>query len=352
MLFNVSREHLPNTFRLAEMVRDELVQLCNRNSDIALHVVPGKSENGKSIDGFVLGSGSRSISLIAGSHSDEPVGPEALRVLIKQLLKNREHYAELLKTYRLLIIPQVNPDGEERNWQWAKHWPDLSAYLKHAFRELPGRDLEFGYPAMRDENNPVAEYLRRYSPIELHVSLHGMAFSEGAMLLIDKHWINRTDQLRQNFVQHAKQAGLQLHAHDRAGEKGFDYIAPGFTTTPRGRAMQDYFLAQDDAETAQKFHLSSMEFVRDLGGDPLCLVTELPLFLLENSGDLKPGVPENYLAFRLIKPELQQRAFAGEQLDDILQRFRLRPLDLLSAIALQLQVIEEGINAADAAQGA
>ena len=65
---------------------------------------------------------------------------------------------------------------------------------------------------------------------------------------------------------------------DRNGEKGFQYIGPGFTTTPEGQAMRAYFKSIGDEQTVSLFRDSSMEFVRKLGGDPLCLVTEIPLF--------------------------------------------------------------------------
>jgi len=345
MFFNLPLVKMPTAFRLSADVRDALIALCKAHDEIAQHQQIGHSEAGEPIDAFIIGNGERKISLISGSHSDEPVGAEALRTLMTQLLKNPQHYNELLRQFQFLIIPQINPDGERINYKWAEKWPDIAEYLQHAFREKPGRDLEFGYPDMRQENRVVSTFLKQYAPIELHISLHGMAYSEGAMLLINSNWIDRTKGLQKTFVENAKREGLGLHSHDRKGEKGFDYIGPGFTTTPRGRAMQQYFLERDDVETAGKFRLSSMEYVEDLGGDPLCLVTELPLFLIKNSGDTSPGIPENYLAFRNIIPQLQRRAVAGEDLSGPLKSFQLQPLALEKAIRLQLGVIEAGIQA-------
>ena len=93
----------------------------------------------------------------------------------------------------------MNPDGEAKNQLWIKQWPSVEAYLQHAFRELPGRDLEFGFPNMRHENACVSDFLKKHAPFALHLSLHGMAFSEGAMLLIERHWIQRTQKLRTQF---------------------------------------------------------------------------------------------------------------------------------------------------------
>lgn len=281
--------------------------------------VLGESEEGRPIMAAVLGDGPVAVSLVAGAHADEPVGPETLRTFVERAP------AELLARFRFVVVPHINPDGEARNRAWIERWPDLLAYRDLVQRELPGRDLEFGYPDMRVENRLVAEFLRAHAPFALHMSLHGMGVSEGAMLLIERHWIDRTARLREGFVEAARRAGLGLHDHDRKGEKGFFYIGPGFTTTPEGAAMREHF--KDEPDTAAKFHESSMEFVRSLGGDPLCLVTELPLFVVRND-DPQPGVPAAYLAARAGRTDLE-----------------FTPFDLRASMRLQMRTIELGLEA-------
>jgi hypothetical protein len=136
-----------------------------------------------------------------------------------------------------------------------------------------------------------------------------------------------------------------MHDHNRKGEKGFFWIEPGFQTTPRGDAMRTFFQAQDDPETARKFHDSSMEFVMGLGGDPLALVTELPLFLVENE-DPTPGHPDRYLALRERLPTVKARLQRGEEVDDLLAPFNLQMVPLNTAMRLQLQALELGLQAA------
>ena len=232
-------------------------------------------------------------------------------------------------------MPHLNPDGEARNRAWTAQWPDAVAYLNLAFREKPGRDLEFGYPDMRVENRLVADLLPWHAPFALHMSLHGMAVAEGAMLLVERHWIDRTPGLRAAFVAAALGEGLAMHDHDRQGEKGFTYIEAGFWTTPEGAAMRRHFEARGDKETAALFHQSSMEFVRSLGGDPLCLVTELPLFVLKNDAP-QPRVPTAYLAF-------MDKVRRGEPVGAELEQ--LRPLDLRTAVRLQRKALELGLEA-------
>ena len=55
--------------------------------------------------------------------------------------------------------------------------------------------------------------------------------------------------------------------------------------------MRDHFLARGDDEMAARFRPSSMETIRALGGDPLTLVTKMPLFLTPGVGD-EVGPPD------------------------------------------------------------
>jgi len=248
--------------------------------------VIGNSEQGRPLRAKVLGDGPKRVSLVAGAHSDEPIGPITLRRL-----------DSAPDGFTFFVVPDVNPDGAERNRAWFDRWPDREAYRAHRFREPPGRDVEFGYPSMRPENEAVSGFLRAHGPFDLHMSLHGMGEADGSLLLIDKHWVARTTGLREEYARALREAGLPLLDRDRKGEKGFSYIGPGFWTTPESEAMRSHF--RDEPETARSFHLNSMEFVRSLGGDPLCLVTEIPLFV-----DGAPVPVETAVALQLRALEL------------------------------------------------
>lgn len=333
-------------FRTCGDVRSFIQQACRGNADIASCEQIGESEEGRPIDGVVIGKGSRRVSLIAGAHSDEPVGPETLSTLIIEGLKQRESLADLFERFKFIIVPHINPDGEARNQSWIKKWPSAEAYLLHTFREPPGRDLEFGFQNMRPENKCVSAFLSTHAPFVLHASLHGMGFAEGAMLLIERHWIDKTQTLRERFKSAAHDAGLRLHDHDRKGEKGFHYIEAGFWTTPEGAAMRVFFEANSDHATAQKFHDSSMEFARTLGDDPLCLVTELPLFVINKEiSHRKPGVPQAYFELAEKIPTLRSELLAGRSIQSMVDKFRIQHLPLSQAVRLQLAVIEFGLEA-------
>ncbi|MDX1390468.1 MAG: hypothetical protein R3344_14865, partial [Acidobacteriota bacterium] len=109
--------------------------------------------------------------------------------------------------------------------------------------------------------------------------------------LIEPAWIHRTAPLRTYLAERVRERGYRLHDVERYGEKGFVRIERGFATRPDSVAMREHFLALGDPETAARFRPNSMEHMRSLGGDPLTLVSEMPLFLLPGVGE-RIGPPD------------------------------------------------------------
>ena len=54
---------------------------------------------------------------------------------------------------------------------------------------------------------------------------------------------------------------------------------------PDSKYMRQHFLDQNDPKSAALFRPSSMETIRALGGDPLTLVSEMPLFITPGVGE-------------------------------------------------------------------
>lgn len=247
----------------------------------------GNSRSGREMFGVKAGSGPIKVSVTAGAHADEPAGPVAGCALA--WLMSEPDAGLLREQYTFVICPQVNPDGAEANKRWFSPTPHLETYLRHVKREAPGDDIEFGYPgdgkgALRPENQAVADFLSSHGPYNVHASLHSMGTAEGAWFLIEKSWVEQTQPLRQRLAELARRHGLELHDIQRNGQKGFNRISRGFCTTPTSTAMRQFFRESNDIATAEKFHLSSMEYVKSLGGNPLAVVTEFPNFTL-SSGD-------------------------------------------------------------------
>ena len=255
----------------------------------------GSSREGRDIEAYKFGQGSCQISLLGGCHADEPIGPRFLRHLVAFLSTEPR---ELLENFTWWIVPHINPDGELVNNKWydpSQKLIDLDSYKEHVVRELPGDDIEFGFPRNVNDKEARPENIAAYNwwkkntePFNLHVSMHGMAYALGPWFLIEPAWVERTELLRTRCKHAVAELGYELHDVERHGEKGFNRIEKGFCTRPNSRCMSLYFLERNDDEMASKFRPSSMETIRNFGGDPLTLVTEMPLFIGEDKENVTP----------------------------------------------------------------
>ncbi len=313
-------------------------------------ILLGTSREGREIFGYRFGSGALSISLVAGAHADEPVGPALLDRLVEHLA-GLPGDSPLLRLVRWSLVPHINPDGDARNAAWSEPATtqnesyDLAMYLRHVVRELPGDDIEFGYPndaedrQARPENLAVAAFLREEAPYALHASLHGMGFAAGPWFLMERSWADRTEAMRENLRQLVRKHGYRIHDIDRGGEKGFHRIDEGFTSRPDSRAMRKHFEDLGDTETAQLFRPSSMEMVRSFGGDPLTLVTEMPLFL----------TPPAEAGDDLIRPRAVRELRAatgrpGEEVAQLAQQLGVRPMPIRDQMLFQLAFLNEALK--------
>ncbi|MDE2804393.1 MAG: M14 family zinc carboxypeptidase [Gemmatimonadota bacterium] len=259
----------------------------------------GRSRGGRPILAYTIGSGPLRVSLIGGCHADEPVGPRFLDHLVRYLAGPAG--AELRTAATWSVIPHVNPDGARANAVWQTPGAgcyDFVACLRHRVRELPGDDIEFGFPAgdgddgARPENRAAWDFWRAGAPYHLHVSMHGMSVAAGPYFLIERSWWRRCSEMTAALTHEVEEAGYALHDVERHGEKGFHRLGRGFCSRPDSRAMRRHFLDLGDSKTAARFRPSSMEAVRALGGDPLTLVTEMPLFITPGVGaELGPPDP-------------------------------------------------------------
>ncbi len=323
----------------------------------------GRSQRGRTLHGYRLGRGPLRVSLIAGCHADEPVGPAMLRRLVGRLAGAAAR-DPLLEEISWWIVPHVNPDGEEANAPWTeRRCPaadhrgqtdevyDPGAYLRHVDREPPGDDLEFGFPrspgddGARPEARAVAAFLSAAgAPFHLHASFHGMGFAPGPWFLLEPSWADRTGALRDSLREKVAAMGYPLADPDRRGEKGFVRIDRGFTTRPDSEAMRRHFLERDEPETAELFRPSSMEYVRSLGGDPLTLVSEMPLFLLATGGSRpSPVGTEGRLRFQAWLRDLLGPAEGSEAVRRAAEA-GVRGMPLRDQMRLQLAFLDQALK--------
>lgn len=305
-----------------------------RCPDIAVKEI-GCSRAGQPLFGYSLGDGPHRVTITAGCHADEPVGPMTAQALADLLAA---HAPDLLESCHFRVVPQMNPDGADRNRAWFADPPDFETYLAHAVRELPGDDVEFGFaelPEARPECRAALRYLWADGPVAAHFSLHGMAWAEGAWFLINEGWGDRAGPLMDDLSAHCRAQGLPQMEIDRKGEKGFRRLGKGISTTPTSTAMKAHFLALDDPDMAARFLPSSMEAAASAGGDPLCMVSELPLFLL----DVPPSLADPVLYRFQQARDAALAAGSPGAIRDLAREFRLRPLPLAQQVAVQFAMI-------------
>ncbi len=324
----------------------------------------GRSRQGRPVYAHRVGQGPIRVSLVGGCHADEPVGPALLDRLVRFL--HSPAGESLRATAAWSVIPHVNPDGARANAAWQPPGAasyDLAAYLLHRRRELPGDDVEFGFPRgradrlVRPENRAAWTFWSEAGPYDLHVSLHGMGVAAGPYFLVERGWWPRLSRMVETLSDAARRAGYALHDVERNGEKGFHRLGRGFCSRPDSDAMRRHFLDRDDPDTAQRFRPSSMEAIRALGGDPLTLVTEMPLFLTPGVGlDLGPPDPvlvrwrETIAGWeaRLRNAAATGAAAIGAATDRVRREARragLRPMPVADQMRLQWTFIRAGIEA-------
>lgn len=312
-----------------------------------LHAIPdvkieriGGSRGGQALWGYEVGTGHRLVSITAGCHADEPVGPMTAQALPHLL---REHAPHLLDAFRFRVVPQMNPDGAARNQPWFSFEPDFKTYLNHAVRELPGDDIEFGFsegPEARPECRCAIPFLWHQGPVVAHFSLHGMAWAEGMWFLVNAPWASRSAKLMDALRGLCRAENLPLMELERNGEKGFSRIGEGFSTTPTSTAMKSFFLQKDDPETAAKFLPSSMEMAMKTGDDPLCMVSELPLFLL----NVPPSL-EDPVLYRFRDALATARAQdSSDALIRLITEFQVTTMSLKRQVALQFAMIVHALD--------
>ncbi|MBF0430123.1 MAG: peptidase [Fibrobacteria bacterium] len=319
--------------------------------------VLGTSREGREIEGYRFGSGDFKISLIGGCHADEPVGPAFLRKLVCYFSSLTETN-QLLRNFSWWIVPHANPDGEINNSQWIlpeSESYDPVKYLQYVVREKPGEDVEFGFPVddhdsgARPENWTISHWWQTESntPFHLHVSLHGMGFAAGPWHLIEPAWEHDCDVFMEECRRNWEQLGYLPHDVERQGDKGFRRLGRGFCTRPDSGEMKKYFLGKGDKKTAALFRPSSMEVIRSLGGNPLTLVSEMPLFITPGVGEcLGPPDPVGEMWKKEIT-RWQVMARTEEkrlQLASAMKNLKLKPMPVSHQMELQWGMIIAGIR--------
>lgn len=307
----------------------------------------GHSQAGYKLFGIKIGNGNLKASIIAGCSADEPVGPYMVKCFLAWL-KQSASGNELLKKWTFYIIPQMNPDGALRNKSWTELPLSLMMYLEKSKRDLPSEDLEFGFPGSNSSNNihpenkAAAEFLGPHGPFHAHFSLHNLIVGGGAWFLIDKKHSNDSFQLQAKLKGIAEKLNVPLYDIDRKGEKGFVRLSAGFSTTPSSAELRKYYQEHSHPDWAENTHLSSMDFIENLGGEPLSLVSEIPMFYSLKIRSVK--TPEELKLKHFFQSELLKCAKAlqagdRELYERIMLEWNIQPISFKDQIRIQFRTI-------------
>ncbi len=240
-----------------------------------------------------LGHGPLQIAIVGNAHADEPAGTVAIMALAEDLALGGPLSA-LGEQATFHLLPTLNPLGLLRNRDWLlSPAPALGDYLRLARRDAPDQDREFGYGDQPDQAaHPECAawhaYLDSLPRLDGYVSLHSMAFSGGALFLGGFDDIGRWLPLRVKLSEDViYRLAKPLHDEDRGGRKGFEYLAPGWWTTPTREAM-NAFLA-NGGDDAPQLRLNSMQVAQARHRVPVALVSELPQYCIEALSDQAPS---------------------------------------------------------------
>lgn len=328
------------------MSEDDWESFLLRNFPLSYYEI-GHSQEGQKLFGIKVGNGSLKASIIAGCSADEPVGPYMVKCFLTWL-KQSASGNELLRKWTFFIIPQMNPDGALRNKSWTELPLSLKLYLEKSKRDLPSEDLEFGFPSVQSstnihpENIAAAEFLSQQGCFQAHFSLHNLIVGGGAWFLIDKKHSNDSFHLQAKLKGIAEKLNIPLYDIDRKGEKGFVRLSAGFSTTPSTIELRKYYQEHSHPEWAEKIYLSSMDYIESLGGEPLSLVSEIPMFYSSKIRTVK--TIEELESKHFFQGELLRCAKAlqsGDQelYDKIMKEWDIQPISFKDQIRVQFRTI-------------
>jgi hypothetical protein len=231
------------------------------------------------------------IAATGNCHAEEAIGTTTI-LRLAEAIASQPDFQPILENYSFAFIPQANPDGTLKNWEWLKlDRPTYRDYLRHYYRDNRSEDVEHGIPTpetaqeCRPEPEAIAKFYRRFPKISYYVTLHSANIFPGAMFLVSqKPPADISETLR--AVTH--QQCLSLYEDNDNGMDGFEFIEPGFYAIPRFEVMREKMLAGGDPERIKKFKLNSFQLVESECQCPMSLVSELPYFQVVGLDDLTP----------------------------------------------------------------
>jgi hypothetical protein len=259
-----------------------------------------------------LGHGPCQVAVKANAHADEPSGTVSLVAFAEQAAAwDSATFAAFDREFSLHLLPTVNPAGLGRNAGWlTSPAPSLRQWFLHVERDLPSEDREFGYgPTPAQAAHPECAawqaYLEALPSLSGYLSLHSMAFSGGALMLV---MADDPLVVGERVLRSLTDLRWPLHDEDRGGRKGFWRLGRGLWTAPTQEEMAAFLSRGGQAKPW--LALNSMQVARARHGTPVCLVSELPQWWSERLADRGPGSGRTRAAVDRATAEGLERAAA------------------------------------------
>lgn len=130
----------------------------------------GRSVQGRPLRAAEFGQGYNVTLIVGGYHGDEPVSADVARRLAEFLAGSNQD----LRGCRVVIVPEVNPDGLHMGTRKNANGVDLNRNLPATnWRPQNVRDAAYGgsYPASEPETRAVLWALEKYRPSKV-ISIH------------------------------------------------------------------------------------------------------------------------------------------------------------------------------------
>jgi len=100
-------------------------------------------------------------------------------------------WKDLLRNFKFILLPQVNPDGVIKNRMWIKDQkPTFKELALHTYRDLTSHDIEHGYSLkcetqmIRPENRALSKLFKSLQRINYYVSLHSTPLNGGVLFMV------------------------------------------------------------------------------------------------------------------------------------------------------------------------
>jgi len=242
----------------------------------------GFSEEGRDIYSIELGTGDKKVFAVAGAHPDEPAGTVTLIHLARELVKLQR--AGYCRDYKFFFIPQLDPDGASKNWEWMKKTYYYKNFLLFNFNEKNsgGRDIECGLPvsdnqSMRPEVKAFKDFIDKNAPVDYFVTLHSDRLSGGALFLINAPVPKDIDPVMEFLTEACNKENLEMWDVERWGYSFQKRLAPGFFSHIKAEDVRNFY--KDNPEELKNVRLDTVQYAVQNCGAKFALVTEFPFFV-------------------------------------------------------------------------